>query len=496
MADRENDPSSANVPAPEAPATDAAFDTTPAGASATEATDAAPTAAEPKPLSKAQKKAQKQKREREAKRAARPKVIATPAEKIVSVNRTGLLGRIRTDNSHRKGGQVEILDSNGDPGWYYPGALADVDQNEKDAFEDEEKKPRCKPYYLGGGGGDDDDASESDDDDEALEPPPVAKDATVRELQQSAIMDLLRHVEGSAGFRERRERARYFGTLLADTSDEKADERAALIASTGAILQNAWSTYENHQKKYPRLYPEAEAMATPKDIDVNIDHVELPDYVKENLKSVIKDCVAEDVDLSFIKDIPVRRLRSWHFTEALARARDESREVKESERLAGKEAPALPTSSMPGQHVAYQDSVDADFLRDMMVSDADAFVRDGTLVPAVGGGGGVLRGGFFRGVGVGAVFRFVGMPTPAFPTRYDKYAVLADDPVEATSSGLRIDMRFCFRSSEWAELEPRCILASKIALEVLPDSASDSERAQAVYGAYYEVVERHEHETV
>ena len=32
MADRENDPSSANVPAPEAPATDAAFDTTPAGA--------------------------------------------------------------------------------------------------------------------------------------------------------------------------------------------------------------------------------------------------------------------------------------------------------------------------------------------------------------------------------------------------------------------------------------------------------------------------------
>ena len=162
----------------------------------------------------------------------------------------------------------------------------------------------------------------------------------------------------------------------------------------------------------------------------------------------------------------------------------------------GVAGPPLPTSSMPGQHVAYQDSTNPDLIRPVMVADAHALVRDGTLVPAVGGGGGALRGGFFRGVGAGAVFRFVGMPTPAFPTRYDKYAVLADDPVEAVTSGLRTDLRFCFRSPEWAELEPRCILASKIALEVLPDSASDSERAQAVYGAYHNVVEKFEHKTV
>ena len=218
MADKEIEPSPANAPAPDAPAPDApapvapaieapAIDAAPADAPSTEATDAAPTAAT-KPLTKAQKKKQKQKRDRERKLAQKPKSIATPVGKILAVDPekklqgAGTVGRVRTDNSHVTRGQVEIVDSNGDPKWYYPGALVEVEQKVKDAFKDEEKKPRGKPYTLGGS-----DAPRRRH--EALEVPPEAKGATVR-VTADQNWDLLRYVEGPTTRKGRRERAAAF----------------------------------------------------------------------------------------------------------------------------------------------------------------------------------------------------------------------------------------------------------------------------------------------
>ena len=521
MPDKENEPLAANAPAPEAPATDApaaeapapeapatdapapeapatdapaadalAIDTTPAGASATEATDAAP---KPK-LTKSQRK----KKDRERLRAARPKPIDTPQGAIVSVRVTGKVGRVTRDNSKNTTGDhqgwVEITDSTGEgsEGWFRPGELDKVEQKEQDAFEKKEKESGGEPYYLGG----DDDASESDGD-EPLDEPPVAKEVKVEELQKTNLRDLLRYVEGPKDARGRKQRAAAFAAVLADTSDEKADERAALIASTDAVLKKAWTKYEKHQEKYPGLYPEVEPVQAPKDYsDVDIDHVKLSQYVKDTYRKQIQECVAEHADLSSVEAKASNDICKGDFLKALRDARGESRDEQRSPRLAGKEAPPLPTTSNAGQSLTYTDSSNSNLITDQMVDDARALVKGGTLVPAVGAGGRAMRGGFSRGVGTGSAFRLVGVPGPSFSHRYDHFAVYEDDPVGAMLSSLRIDLAHCYEPLEGNELEPRLVYESNFALESLPDGASVKDRAKAVYEACYWVVEKHEHEAV
>ena len=505
MADKENESSSTNAPATEAPDTDApatvapVIDAAPADTPSTEATDAAPTA--PK-LTKPQKKAQKQKNERERMRAAHPTPIPTPFKKIVAVNpdknlkTAGLVGRVKIDNSHRKGGQVEILDSNGKPKKFYPGHLVEVEQKEKDAFERKEKESGGEPYYLG----DDDDASESDDD-EALDEPPVAKGAKVEELHKTNVYNLLRHVEGSYGQQARFEKAAYFVAVLADASAKKADERAALIASIDATLKNEWAKYEKHRADHPGLYPEEEAEEEEEEeedySDVNIDHLNLAPSVKEGqYANLIKKCVAKGADLSSVEAKFVLDIRKSDFTEALRVARGESRDEQRSPRLAGEVAPKMPTISQPGESVVYSKSTSASVICDAMVEDATTLVNKGTLVPTSGSAGCALRGGFCRGVGSGNAFRIVSMGGPGFRNRFDNNAVYESDPVGSMLSSLNIDLESCFKPSEWVEVEPRLVYASNFALESLPDGASVKDRAKAVYEAYYWVVEKHEHEAV
>ena len=510
MPDKENDPFSANAPAKEAPATDTpatdapatdalatdalAIDAAPADAPSTEATDAASTV--PKLT-----KAQKRKKQREAKRAARPKPIDTPARKIVAVNpeknveRAGMVGRVRVDNSHKKAGKVEILDSNGDPRWFSPGLLVEVDQKDKDAFEEKEKESGGKPYYLGG----DDDASESDDEDEALEPPPVAKGATVEDLGKSRIEDLLRYVKDPANWEVRRQQAGVFAALLADVSEEKAGKRAALVESLGKTLEAAWTKYEKHRKKHPELYLEEESEEESEEedySDVPIDHVKVADWFKKKHKKLIQKCVAKNADLSFIEGMNSNDVQATHFKKALRDVEGESREQQKSQRLAGEEAPPLPKTSNAGESVVYMDSTNPTLIRDAMVDDAHALVRGGTLVPTTGLGGSKRRGGFLGGVGAGRALRLVGVPGATFDTRFDYFAVHESDPVEAIAKGLWADLESCYEPSEWDELGPRLVYASTVALESLPDETSVRDRAKAVYGAYYLEVETHEHEAV
>ena len=503
--DKENEPLAANAPAPDAPAPDApatdapaadalAIDSTPAGASATEATDAGPTAAT-KPLTKKEK----QKKDREAKRAKAPKPIKTPVNKIVAVNpeknvpHAGMVGRVRVDNSHKKAGKVEILNSNGDPKWFAPGMLVEVDQKDKDAFEAKEKESGGKPYYLG----DDDDASESDGGDEPLAEPPVAKDTEIETLSLAKVNKLLRHVEGPKDARGRQQKARDFAAVLADTSAEKADERAALIASIDATLKNAWAKYEKHRADHPALYPEEEAEAAPKDYSgENIDHVELPDYVKDKYREQIQACVGEGVDLSSVVAIGPKNIRSDDFWNALRVAKGESREQQQSPRLAGGEAPPLPKASNAGQSVVYMDSHNPTLIRDTMVEDSQALVRLRTLVPTTGLGGYARRGCFQTGVGRGNAFRILGAQGGCtFECRL-KNAILESDTLVTFEERLRIDLGFCFKKIEWKMLLPACVLAARQALELLPASSSDRDRAKAVFGAYYLKVEKHEHDAV
>ena len=509
MPDKENEPLAANAPAPEAPAPEApatdappagapAIDTTPVGASATEATDAGPTAAT-KPLTKKQK----QKIERERMRAKAPKPIKTPVNKIVAVNpeknvpHAGMVGRVRVDNSHKKSGKVEILNSNGDDKWFSPGMLVEVDQKDKDAFEAKEKESGGKPYYLG----DDDDASESDGGDEPLAEPPVAKDETVKTLSYNKVNKLLWHVDGSRDARGREQKARDFAAVLADTSAKKADERAALIASIDATLKNAWAKYEKHRADHPGLYPEVEPEVAPKDYsDVPIDHVKVPDWVKEKFRNIIQECVDERADLSSVEAKPSSHIQKSDFLKALRDARGESLEQQQSQRLAREEAPALPTISRPGESVVYSSSIVTHVIKDVMVGDSRTLVRDRTLVPAVGERGGALRGGFHHVLGRGAPFNIVGILGPAsFRSRWpwaDGAEDRPDDAVEAMGYSIREDLKPCFVPEEWDDLEPRLVYAGKLALGALPDSATEKQKAEAVFGAYHRTVEEHEHEAV
>ena len=144
----------------------------------------------------------------------------------------------------------------------------------------------------------------------------------------------------------------------------------------------------------------------------------------------------------------------------------------------------------------YMDSTDPLVICGAMLEDATTLVNERTLEPTTGLRGHARRGGFWLGIGNGPGFRFVGLEGGAtFGVRFG-YCAEESDPVEAFSSRLQIDLESCLASPEWAELGPRCILASQLALEALPDSASDLERAKAVFGAYHEEVERHEHEAV
>ena len=514
MPDKENEPSSTNAPAPEAPATEApaidapptdapavnatptgapAIDMTPAGASATEATDAAP---KPKKKSKKQRKQER----RAINLAARPTPIPTPENAIVAIQPgskmrdAGLVCRVEIDNSNKtkgdKKGYIYIVDSTGEKKWVRPGCVVDASAY-KDKFEDEEKKSGGKPYMLGG----DDDASESKD--EPLEKPPVAKDAEIETLGTTRLRELYQYIDGPRGQKAREERARNSAALLADVSEEKADERAALVKSLGETLKDAWTIYEDHRKKHPELYSEEEAEEEEEDYSgVPIDHVKLNKSVKDKHKKLIQKCVAKRVDLSSIEGMPPSEIRKSDFTKAIADAEGITRDQQQSQRLAGKEAPPLPTTSNAGQSVVYMDSVNADLIGDTMVADAQVLRDQGTLVPVVGVGGCAARGGFFRGVGTGSAFRLVGVGGPGFHQQFDYYAVYESDPVGAMSSSLRIELEFCYESSEWDELRPRLVYAAEIALESLPDEASVKDRAKAVYEAYYWEVEKHEHEAV
>ena len=503
MADRENDPSSANVPAPEAPATEApaidapATDALAADAQSTEAT--APTA--PKPLSKAQKKREKETKKRDRRRAKRAKPIDTPKDAIVSVKLNhktagGLVGRVGIDNREKtrgdNKGMVEIIDSNGDSKYFRPGSLLHA-RDHKDAFEDEGKKPRGEPYSLGG----DDDASGSGGD-EALDKPPVAKEAKVPDLFKTNVYDLLRYVEGSKGATERDQRARRIAALLVDLSTEKAAERSTEIERLQELLNKAWSKYEKHKNDHPELYPEEEAEEAPENYSgVPIVNVKLADWVKEKFKSQIQKCVAKEADISWIEAMPSNKIRSTDFTKALDDARGESQVQQQSLRLAGEEAPPLPTTSQAGQSVVYTDSVDPNLIRESMLNDARFLRKHRTLVPAIGEGGAALRGGFMRGIASGTAFRVVGTPGATFKQRFHYYAIDDDmGVVEAISSRLLIDLEACYESLEWDELEPRLVYESNLALESLPDGTSVKEQAKAVYEAYHRTVEAHEHETV
>ncbi len=482
-----------------APPTDAlAVKSTPAGASALEATDAAQTAPKTKPKKKSDK--QRRKEATAASRAARPKPIPTPVGAMVAIKPgskmqgAGLVCKVEIDNSQKTSGQkkgyIYIVDSTGEKKWVRPGAVVDASAY-KDKFEVEEKKSGGKPYMLGG----DDDASESNGD-EPLEKPPVAKDVEIATLGTTSLRELHKYVEGSCGDKGQEE-CKKRRALLRDVSEEKADERAALVKRLGKTVKDAWAKYEKHREKYPDLYQEEEVEAAPKDYsDVDIDHVKLPQYLKDTYRKLIQECVAERVDLSSVEAMPASHIQKSDFLKALRDARGESRDQQRSPRLAGGKAPALPTCSMPGQHGAYNLSVDAEFLRKLMVGDAHALVRDGSLVPAVGANGWALRGGFDRGLGLGCVFRIVGVPGSSFQNRFDRNAVFEYDPVEAVSSSLQIDLKRCFKPSEWDELESRLVYGSKVALEALPDETSVKEQAKAVYGAICLEVEKFEHEAV